>query len=239
MANEDGLALTDTLPTATLSFLQDAEGNHCSSFPTILLQAMQDGARIARSGDLSDPQEFHSDVREQQTSQLLRTAQLFDPLVWATNLQPRSPVSDLAHRTRVASGHRAAVCIYLSRVLIFLNPKAQLTADLENLVSKAISHMSHIRLSDPLFTATTWPAFIAGAETNDTSKQVWVVQRFRDLWEVEPWGSVSGALEVLRGIWAERKCGRAPRERGEDSNETESEDWFERLRRTGVDWLII
>lgn len=207
MASKIGLPLADTLPTAMLSLLQDAEGNHCSSCPTILLQAMQTGARIGRTDYHSDFRESRSGVQQQQISQLLHTAQVFDPLTWASNLQPRSPASDLSHRMHIASAHRAAVCIYISRILLSLNIQADFTINAGNLVSEAISHMSHIRSSDPLFTATTWPAFIAGAETNDSSTQVWVVHRFREIWEVEPWGSVRGALEVLRGIWAERDLG--------------------------------
>lgn len=69
------------------------------------------------------------------------------------------------------------------------------------------------------------------------SKQV--VQRFRELWEAEPWGSVRDALEVLRGISAERKSAGPPRKEDEYRNEAASEDWIGRLRRTGVDWLIL
>lgn len=94
--------------------------------------------------------------------------------------------------------------------------------------------MACIRPHDAIFTATTWPAFIAGAETNDCGMQAWVAERFRELWVVEPWGSIRGALGVLEGIWEER---RAAAELGQ--SETAPHDWVRRLRDNGVDWLII
>ena len=98
--------------------------------------------------------------------------------------------------------------------------------------------MANIRPGNPLFTATTWPAFIAGVETNNLQNRAWIAQRFAELWEVEPWGTVRGALDVLRGIWSE-KDGLMVGEQDTRCEGPSDSNWIVRLRQTGVDWLII
>ncbi|KAF2489033.1 hypothetical protein BU16DRAFT_496889, partial [Lophium mytilinum] len=197
LASSTGLVSSDTFSAGAISLLHDAEGNHCSSFPVILLQLIRDGAQLSQSNHPSSPLYPSTVSKQQQALLLLYTAQSFNPLTWATNIQARSPATDLLHRTHVASAHRAAVCIYLSRVLLSLHPTIQLSYDVESLVEDIITHLSFICPSDPLFTATTWPAFIAGAETHDHARQELVATRFQELWEVEPWGLIRGALGVL------------------------------------------
>ena len=223
-----------SLSDSNLSLLQDAEGNHCSSFPTVLLQVMWRAARLA-SVSQSD-RDLGS--LEEQILLLLHEAELFDARSWATSLQPRSPLSDLSHRTNVASAHCIAVRIYLSRLLLPLGPNARLSDNLESLVLEAIHHMADIRPCDSLFTATTWPTSITGAETNDLRNRAWITQRFMELWEVEPWGTVSGALDVLRGIWM-KKDGVMVGEQSMRPEGSHDGNWIASLRQTGVDWLII
>jgi hypothetical protein len=140
----------------------------------------------------------------------------------------------------VAYAHRAAVCIYLSRLLLSLYPATQLPHDLESLVADIITHLSFIHPNDALFTATTWPAFIAGAETNDHVRQDWVARRFEELWEVEPWGLLRGASGVLERIWSKKRSG-GVRNGGRILLKDEKGDmnWIEDMRECGVDWLII
>lgn len=222
--------------SSNLCLLQDAEGNHCSSFPTALLEIMWKANNLSRSDQYLTRQAQHIPSLASQLQILLQAAQAFNPLAWATALQPRSPTPDLSHRLHVASAHRAAVCIYLYRLLLFLDLSAQLALSLDSLVSEAIDHMACIRQSDALFTATTWPAFIAGAETNDPQKRAWAAQRFSELWEVEPWGTIRGALGVLREIWSERGRDEACDGRAVGCGHS---DWVIGLREKGVDWLII
>ncbi|KAI1627843.1 fungal-specific transcription factor domain-containing protein [Exophiala viscosa] len=224
-----------------VSLLLDAEGNHCSSFPTFLLQLIRAGAHLSRPDHSSSPLDSSSHSNRQQLLLLLSTAQSFNPLVWATRLQPHSPASDLLLRTHMASAHRAAVCIYLSRLLLSLCPAENLSHDLEVLVAETIMHLSVIRPSDELFKASPWPAFIAGAETNDFARQEWVARRFHELWEVEPWGLVREALGVLQSIWSGRRSGVLVNNEGgallEEING--DKDWIEDLKAAGVNWLIV
>lgn len=228
------ISLSDT----NLSLLQDAEGNHCSSFPTFLLHVMWRAARIARAQQLPVSLAQESDSLAKQVLLLLHETELFDAHTWATTLQPRSPVSDLSSRTHVASAHCIAVRIYLCRLIRLLDPKCRLSNNLESLATEAICHMANLRTCDALFTATTWPAFIAGAETNKLQNRTWIAQRFAELWEVEPWGTVRGALDVLRGIWSE-KDGLLAGDQDKRCEGHSDGNWILRLRQKGVDWLII
>jgi hypothetical protein len=158
-----------------LSLLQDAEGNHCSSFPTALLQVMWQAAQILPASPYLELGYHNSSPLEEQIQLLLNIAQSFDPAKWATDLQPRSPTPDLAHRTHVAFAHRAAVCFYLTRLILSLRFDTQLAHSLGSWISEAIAHMAWIRPCDALFTATAWPAFIAGAETSSPQEQAWTV----------------------------------------------------------------
>ncbi|KAF5646198.1 fungal transcriptional regulatory [Fusarium sp. NRRL 52700] len=169
------------LSTTTMSLLQDAEGNHCSSFPAALLPLIHTGARILNNTDvymLCDPS---VNPGQQDALQLLHAAKSFDPVAWATNLQPRSPADDLLHRAMVACAHRTAVCVYLSRIILALWPGTLLPDDLQVLAAEIITHLSHLYPGDALFTATAWPAFIAGLETRDLTSRVWVERRFQEL----------------------------------------------------------
>lgn len=237
LARPSGLEPSHVLPTGGLCLLQDAEGNHCSSFPTCLLQLMQNGARLLRGDQDRIPTEDSPSSKQEQALILLQEARSFDSVAWAENIQSRSPASDLSHRTHVASGHCAAICIYLTRVALSLNPYLQLPNDLETLVAEVINHLSYLHPGDALFTATTWPAFIAGAETCDPMKQRWLTKRFQDLWLVEPWGTIRGALGLLQIIWKERNCMVI----GEDESPSLQghANWIEKLRAMDADWLII
>ncbi|OQO13543.1 hypothetical protein B0A48_01772 [Cryoendolithus antarcticus] len=99
--------------------------------------------------------------------------------------------------------------------------------------------MAHIRPCDPLFAATIWPAFVAGAETSDLQQQEWITRRFLQLWEVGPWGTVRSALDVLRGIWLDKKENLVSDEQNTAGDAAVHYDWILKLKNAGVDWLII
>ena len=218
------------------SLLQDEEGNSCSSFPTALLQLLQSGAQLSLP---NHPSYSSTIVKKQKALVLLARAAAFDPVTWATKLEPSSPASDLNFRIHIASAHRAAVCIYLSRVLDALSPTIQIPHNLECLVAEIIKNLAHIRPSNALFKATTWPAFIAGAETNDLARQEWVTIRFQELWEVEPWGLLKGAVGLLERIWLARRKEIVQGEEDPQKGLHRKRDWIGDLKGSGVDWLIL
>ncbi|THY24323.1 hypothetical protein D6D01_05518 [Aureobasidium pullulans] len=216
------------------SLLRDAEGNHCSSFPAVLLQLVQAGTRLSQP---SCP--ISLQIKQNRLFPLVCAARSFDPLTWATELQPRSPSADLQQRNLVARGHKAAVTIYLSRLLLSLYPTTKPSCDFVALVDEVMGSISQIRKHDALFTATIWPAFIAGAETDMAEKQELVVVRLRELWEVEPWGLMRGALRTLETIWSIKKRGAQDGKSYLPGQRLRDGDWIQYLRETGVNWLIL
>ncbi|KAL0933709.1 uncharacterized protein CTRU02_210508 [Colletotrichum truncatum] len=231
---------TGGISATTMSLLQDAEGNHCSSFPAALLPLIQAGARLLRKtdDDSKHPDSLtNSGLRD--ALHLLDVARSFDAAVWAINLQSRSPADDLFYRMEIAAAHRAAVCIYLSRVILALWPSTVLPDDTEKLAVEIITHLSHMRPGDALFTATAWPAFIAGLEMVDPTNRAWVAVRFQELWEKEPWGLTREALGVLSTMWEFRKNADAVESsNGQRRRQEENWNWIKKLEDMGADWLV-
>jgi hypothetical protein len=111
--------------------------------------------------------------------------------------------------------------------------------DLQVLAAEIITHLSHLHPGDALFTATAWPAFVAGLETRDISNRAWVERRFQELWKIEPWGFTRDALGALRTIWGGRKNEVLLTSSDDELYEREENwNWIETLRNLGTDWLI-
>lgn len=240
LAGSLGSTTSSGFSSATLSLLQDAEGNHCSSFPALLLGLVQNGAQLMTMGR-QDPQGSSGRSPESLALSLLKRATAFDPLAWGNDLKSRTPENDHPNREHVAFAHRAAACIYLSRVALSVSPTVALKHDLEALVTEVVYHLSFVQPGDALLPASTWPAFVAGAETCCAEKMAWVTRRLHELWNAEPWGLFRGALEVLEGIWEKRARVVTSSEIGStpSSSEWTPTNWLDDLRSQGVDWLII
>ena len=242
---------------SSLSLLRDAEGNHCSSFPATLLRLIQIANQMSSS---STHRPLSLRLEQQETFLcLLKTAHDFNPTTWAKALQARSPApADLKSRIAIAAAHQAATCIYLNRILMSFDPSIQLFQNLEVYVIQTRLSLSSIPSSDPLFTASAWPTFIAGAETTDRLMQEWVKKRFQDLWSLEPWGLMRGAVVVLEEIWKERGDNRGKSEEMEphtgasgdkikklrwsklDGHRNDSgSNWVKELKEKDVAWLIL
>jgi hypothetical protein len=218
--------------------LQDAEGNHCSSFPTHLLHLIQHGARLSEVRIA--PEDYAARVaQDDQTFLLLNSARSFNPHMWATDVQTRSPCPDVAMRTHIASAHRAATCIYLQRVLAAQTTTPEILQDIEALVLEIQTQLSNITPSDSLTPATAWPSFIAGAEAKDEAMENWAQSQFQNIWAVQPWGLVKGALAVLRTIWAKRRRGRDIQKTNCLADLERYEKWVTYMKRSGVEWLIL
>jgi Fungal specific transcription factor domain len=124
------------------------------------------------------------------------------------------------------------VCIYISRVLLLISPTAEVHENLELLVSEIINHLSFVTSSSELFKATSWPAFVAGADAKDLEQQAWAMARLHELWECLPctMGYVRSAMEILGGIWNKRDaavCG-----------STDTVNWIQDLKASEIDFMI-
>jgi hypothetical protein len=100
------------------------------------------------------------------------------------------------------------------------------------LVSDILSHLAAMKEQDPYFKATSWPTFIAGAETRDEQKRMWCLKRILSIWDIAPWGYIFTAIEMLKATWALQDA------RGWDPKGG-SGDWLQDLRGLGFDNLIV
>lgn len=165
---------------------------------------------------------------------LICTAKTFDPRAWAADLQSPCPSPDLQERIHVAGAHKAAVVIYLSRLLLSMYADTKPTCDFESLVTEIVENLSMVTDENSLYTAITWPAFIAGAETNSTLHQQFVMTRLEHQWELEPWGLYRKAAEILQTIWNAKKCIPVT-----ENEQIRDGDWIQYLRARSIDWLIL
>ncbi|KAF2716177.1 hypothetical protein K431DRAFT_289638 [Polychaeton citri CBS 116435] len=169
---------SNTISAGTFSLLQDEEGNHCSSFPVALLQLLQISTQLAQSNFSAPLTAYKANNERERALALVEAAQSFDPDTWAAAVQLRSPAADLQLRIHIASAHRAATCIYLSRALFQGDQGIKSSQNLENLMLEVKTHLSFILPSDAMFAATAWPAFIVGAEARDAPEKEWAITHF-------------------------------------------------------------
>jgi hypothetical protein len=204
-----------------LWLLRKAEANNYLSCPAVLLHAARTAARVSSAHRRPDQAQELNNHR----FRLMNSIASFDPAAWAADLQNSSPYEDLVDRTHLASAHKAAMSIYVYRIM----QSSAGSENLESLVKEIIFHLSCIPLSSALSKATPWPVFIAGAETLDQVSQSWVATRLSDLWTTIPWGYVRNALKILESRWKRRE--------GNDRNSS-SQDWTQGLSTLGYEWFI-
>ncbi|KAH7134346.1 fungal-specific transcription factor domain-containing protein [Dactylonectria macrodidyma] len=157
---------------------------------------------------------------------LIDQALTLDIPAWAAHLQRHGNVTDLESRVHLASAHRSAACLYILQALPLV--RAVRPVDTDVLVSDILSNLAFIGEDDPYFKATSWPTFIAGAETRDPEKRTWSLTRLLAIWEICPWGYLFTAIEMLKATWALQDA----------SGETQV-NWLRDLRGLGFEHLIV
>lgn len=162
---------------------------------------------------------------------LLHAAQSFDPSVWAASIQKTSPRWDVKRRAHIASAHKAALLIYLSRALQAQSIAAGIGEDLETQVSNIGHHLSLLGSDVELYKSAAWPLFISGAETIDPAKREWAVTRLQELWRIMPFGNIQSALEMLDIIWDKRN--------GAFGEAKADFNWVVEMKSLKANWLIL
>ncbi|KAF2710143.1 hypothetical protein K504DRAFT_476211 [Pleomassaria siparia CBS 279.74] len=211
--------------------LDYAQTNNYLSCPAPLLRIM------LRTFELPDGRQCASDELsfevQEQVRELLEAALSFDPFRWAYTFQPTSPFEDLDKRARIASAHRAAVCIYIARVLSCTNPlldpsSGSALVSLTGLADEVVHHISHLSPSDNVFKCISWPLFLAGAESEDHIQRMWIMDRLNTLHSIMYWGYIPTVKSVLEVIWTNKdKAGR-----GADNC------WVDEVKEMGTDLLV-
>ncbi|KAE8405969.1 fungal-specific transcription factor domain-containing protein [Aspergillus pseudonomiae] len=208
------------LPIDITTILRRSEANSYLSFPTTLLQILFRACELSNIAFRLPTTECHTLINEAHS--LLDAAQSFDVAAWANSVEG-APTQRTPNRIHTGLAHQNAVCIYIYRSI------THYPADMnsEALVTEIIHHLSFVDPKDPLSKATSWPTFIAGAETDNPVYRQWALDRLNRLWNVLPWGYVQTAVEVMQMAWRLR-----------DESGLHSTGWVQQLKALGNHWLI-
>ncbi|EFR03821.1 acriflavine sensitivity control protein acr-2 [Nannizzia gypsea CBS 118893] len=166
---------TDVLP-----LLERAEANSYMSCPAFLLHVMLSASHLSNVEKITG-------YEEEQARYLMERASTFNTNTWAASVQGISSHNDFESRAHVASAHKSAVCLYIHQAV----PSANLMDECSRkaMVEDIIGHLSFILPGNLLLKGTSWPTFIAGAESRDPAQRAWIVARLNDLWEILPWAT--------------------------------------------------
>ncbi|OAA69527.1 acriflavine sensitivity control protein [Cordyceps fumosorosea ARSEF 2679] len=214
-----------------LPVLKRTEVNSYLSCPSEILQIILSASQLSYEMPCTDLALTSAD----KALALIQEACSFDIRAWATQLQQVAKVKDVESRIHVASAHRSAVCLYimqavpLARAASREDKQTLANVDKQLLVNDILNHLSQIGEDDPYFKASSWPTFIAGAETTDNDTRMWTMTRLMDIWKVCPWGYVFTAIEMLKATWEMQDR----RPRNEDVN------WLQGLKEMGFENLIV
>ncbi|KAF4981322.1 hypothetical protein FZEAL_2855 [Fusarium zealandicum] len=157
---------------------------------------------------------------------LIDQALSIDIPAWAEYLRQHGLTMDLDSRVHLAAAHRSAACLYILQALPLVRSMRAIDTDL--LLDDTLSHLAAIDDDDPYFKASSWPTFIAGAETRDPEKRTWTMTRLLSIWEICPWGYLFTAIEMLKATWARQ-----------DTRGSDSANWLLDLRGLGFENLIV
>ncbi|KAL6872796.1 fungal-specific transcription factor domain-containing protein [Trichoderma novae-zelandiae] len=161
---------------------------------------------------------------------LIDEALAFDIPAWADKLRQNPRVQDIQSRIHIASAHRSAACLYILQALPLA--RAVRPVDTEFLVGDILGNLGQISIEDPYYKATSWPTFIAGAETRDAEKRTWAMKRLLGIWETCPWGYLFTAIELLKAAWEMQDANHG-------SDGEAGINWLQGLKSMGFDALIV
>lgn len=159
---------------------------------------------------------------------LIDQALAFDINAWAESLQGRPNVTDIESRIHIASAHRSAACLYILQALPLVRSVRSVDADF--LVEDILAHLSAVGEEDTFFKATSWPTFIAGAETRDAEKRTWMMKRLLAIWTRFRWGYIFTAIEMLKATWQLQDAA---------GPSVDGVNWLQDLKGLGFDNLIV
>ncbi|KAJ6447231.1 hypothetical protein O9K51_02006 [Purpureocillium lavendulum] len=211
-----------------LPVLERVETNSYLSCPAAVLQV------ILRASEFSyESESFGTTLTlgaAEEALELIHSLREFDMDAWAAKLR-----TDVLSRVHVASAHRGAACLYVLQALPLA--RAASVVDPDSLVDEILMHLSQLDEGDPYFKATSWPTFIAGAETRDPDKRMWTLKRLLSIWKICSWGYIFTAIEMLKTTWDMQDRQDAAVSR--DGSSRGSVNWLKDLKAMGFDYLIV
>ncbi|PHH69508.1 hypothetical protein CDD82_7708 [Ophiocordyceps australis] len=207
-----------------LPVMKRVEVNSYLSCPAEILQVILVASQLSYEAPFTD----WSISAANDALLLIGQALDFDIPAWASQLLRQPDVTDIESRIHVASAHRSAACLYILQALPLARAAQPVDADL--LVSDILGHLAQISRDDPYFKATSWPTFLAGAETRDADKRAWSLGRLFAIWETCSWGYIFTAIEMLKATWAMQD---------RHSKHDVAVNWLQELKAMGFDPLIV
>lgn len=203
--------------------MKRAELTSYLSCPPEILQIILQASQLSHETPCTDS----SLLDAGKALELIDQALSFDIPAWAASLEQHRDIADLESRVHLASAHRSSACLYILQALPFI--RAVRPVDTDFLVSDILSHLTAVGEDDPYSKASSWPIFIAGAETRDPEKRTWALKRLLAIWEICPWGYLFSAIEMLKATWALQ-------DRAGHENDV---NWLRDLRGLGFENLIV
>ncbi|KAL4968233.1 Zn(II)2Cys6 transcription factor [Aspergillus stella-maris] len=180
--------------------LKYAEVEHYTACPSSISSVIQAARSIYDAGT-----EPSCCTPSPSTQCIFLTLQEFNPSTWTMYLQSQSltPATESTERYHINSAYKAAATLYSLQAVpdTYLDSCAHTPPRSTDLVDEILQHVSQVSPSHPLFKATIWPIYIAGAESGDALRREVVLQHVRCLSGVLPWQSMFGAEKVLREFW--------------------------------------
>ncbi|KAL4883157.1 fungal-specific transcription factor domain-containing protein [Aspergillus karnatakaensis] len=207
-----------------MEVLTRAEANSYLSLPTPLLRILFKACELSNLVSTTKGQEESTALIENAYI-LLQAARSFNVNAWAEGLERSSSTRALS-RIHTALAHQSAVRIYICRSVDQIAPLGE---DTEALVDNIVTHLSAVGVDDPIYKATSWPTFIAGAETDNPVLRRWAMDRLQVFYNLIPWGYVKTAGEVMQTTWRLRDAG------GDCSR---SASWIQEIKALERYWLI-
>ncbi|KAL6234369.1 hypothetical protein BDW75DRAFT_231214 [Aspergillus navahoensis] len=203
-----------------------AEATSYISLPTTLLHTLFKACELSNlvsvSTMLNNPKTDYSGILSQAQT-LLKSTKSFDAHAWALSLEGSSDSSRALSRVHTAPVHQNALLTYICRSVDSIASPTALGENTDTLVTNIITHLSFVASTDPIFVATTWPTFIAGAETDNPVYRRWAVDRLAEFW------SLVGTAWRLRD-----EAGAGDRAEGA----VKRESWIQQLKELKKYWLI-
>ncbi|KAM0202768.1 hypothetical protein ACHAPI_000934 [Fusarium lateritium] len=157
---------------------------------------------------------------------LIDEALAVDIVAWADYLRQHNLIQDLDSRVHLAAAHRSAACLYILQALPLV--RSVRSVDTDFLLDDVLNNLTAIDENDPYFKASSWPTFVAGAETRDPERRMWALRRLLSIWQICPWGYLFTAIEMLKATWAMQ-----------DTRGSDNVNWLHDLRGMGFENLIV
>ncbi|RTE74716.1 hypothetical protein BHE90_010856 [Fusarium euwallaceae] len=179
--------------------LENASMNSYMCCPAEILQLLATAARLSNE---TAHDESAGDAMKAGLD-LFETALSFDIASWAANTS-NVPIErqalNIQCRQHAGTAHQLSVCLYILCAIPHIHTMIPCGLR-EHIKRDLVFHLSSIPDDDPNFHSTLWPVFVAGAEAVTLDERAWILDRFRRIGLVFPWGSLNTAVDTLQLIW--------------------------------------